>query len=204
MITQPLIKTRKHFIIAMTVYILFLSGLFITSANWGLTQGMTLKVQTYDRKLVNYKHQDLPNGNYFISGMQGDLYWRPKNLSEAILLDTVINGGIDFLDVIALAVIAVIISFMFRGQDDTILLPKNVTGWFLALVFALGLLGLISDDVRFQLADEYVPYITHGQFKAIYSFKVTSFYYMVYPMLMFLARLPKKALELQKEAELTI
>jgi len=79
-----------------------------------------------------------------------------------------------------------------------------LTGWFLALVFALGMLGLFSDSARLRLADEYVPYITHGQFKGIFSFKVTSFYYMVYPMLMFLARLPKKALELQKETELTI
>ena len=72
------------------------------------------------------------------------------------------------------------------------------------LIFVMAIMAMLIGMAKFELAFEYIPYITHGQFQTNIGFKVLSYNYMVYPLLLFLLRIPQKGLELQQEAELTI
>lgn len=195
---------KKRFAIMVAVYLVALSALFVTSVCNGVNNGLTLKVRAHGNHLVSYKDQYLSGSNHFISGIQGDLYWRPHTLTESALLITANNDAIDFLDITALLVITIIIAVMFKDSSEATLFTKRVTSGFMLLVFAVGIIGMLTDIAKAELARYYIPYITHGQFSGNFDYKVINFYYMVCPLLLFLLRLPEKGLELQKEAELTI
>jgi hypothetical protein len=194
---------KRRFVITMVAYLLAMSALFMIRVYDGVNNGLTLKVRTHGNHLGSYKDQHLTGNNHFISGIQGDLYWRPRTLTESALLITADNKDIDFLD-IRLMIIAVIVIIMFKDSREGTVFTKNLSSGFMLLVFGMGIIGMLLDMAKAVLARTYIPYITNGQFTGNFDFKVITFYYMVYPILLFLLWLPKKGLELQKEAELTI
>lgn len=199
----PIKKHRTVFAIGIAVYLLVISGLFMMRVYEGF-DSLTLKVRSLDKNMGVYKDQHLSGSNHFISGNQGDLYWKPNTLTESVLLTTINDQGFDFLDIIALLIIALIILRMFKNSQDEALFTKNLSSGFTLLVLAMGMMGMLLDIAKVELARHYIPYLTGGQFRGNYNYKVITFYYMVFPMLMFLLRIPKKGLELQTEAALTI
>lgn len=200
----PIVKSRKYFLILIGVYILVLSGLFVVRANWGFNNGLILNVTAIGKGLGSYKNQQLTGQNSFVSGVKGDLYWKPGTLIESMLLITCNNDGTDFFDITGILITACVIFFMFKKSQDSALFNKNITMGFMLLIFVMAIMAMLIGMAKFELAFEYIPYITHGQFQTNIGFKVLSYNYMVYPLLLFLLRIPQKGLELQQEAELTI
>lgn len=196
-------KQRAAFTAGVAVYLLIITGLFMLRV-YESFDGLTLKVQSLDKKMGVYKDVQLAGSNHFVSGTQGDLYWKPRTLTQSVLLITVNDEGFDFLDIVGLLVIAIVIFRMFKDSKDTAMFTKSVSSGFMLLIFTMGVMGILLDITKVELAKHYIAAITGGQFSGNYHYKVITFYYMVCPLLLFLLRLPQKGLELQKEAALTI
>jgi hypothetical protein len=194
---------RYFFSIIIAIYLFALSGLFMQRAYDGLN-GLTLKVRAVSKNLGTYNDQYLGGKNHFISGIEGELYWKPANLAESVLLITANNRSIDVLDIVALFITAGIVVVMFKGSNSSAYFTKNMASGFLLIIFTIAMMGMLLDIGRLYLANNYVPYITHGNFKGDYNHNALSYYLMVYPILAQLIQIPKKALQLQTEAELTI
>jgi len=196
---------KKRFIISAVPYLVIMSAVVVFEACNGLSEGLILKAAAIGKHLGN-KYTDVKtvNGGHFISGMEGDLYWKPQTFGESLLLSTVNNEDIDFLDIIALILVGAMIFYMFNSSSDSALFTKKLTIRFGFFVMVIAVSGMIADVARVEIARHYIPYITQGQFTSFGTFKVFSFTYLIYPMLMFLTLIPKKGLELQQQQDLTI
>jgi len=195
---------KKRFTIVTSIYLIFMSVFIISDANNGLNYGLTLKVAGIGGHLGKYADKQIGNGNHFISGMEGDLHWKPQTFIESLLLIATNSKTFDFLDIIALTAVFVAILYMFKGSDDSVLFTKNLSKGFKLLIMVIALSGMCADMARMEISRNYIPYITQGQFTTFSTFKFPSFSYLIYPMLLFLTLIPQKGLELQQQQELTI
>ncbi len=202
----PISKSpKKRFIISTVPYLIIMAAIVVFEACYGLNDGLILKSVAIGKHLGNqYTDIKTVNGGHFISGIEGQLFWQPRSFGESLLLSTVNNKDIDFLDIIALVLVAAMILYMFSSSSDTALFTKKLTKNFGFFVVAIAILGMLTDVARVEIARYYLPYVTQGQFTSHPTIKVFSFIYLIYPMLMFLTLIPKKGLELQEQQELTI
>ncbi|WP_448699973.1 hypothetical protein ACFGVR_22710 [Mucilaginibacter sp. AW1-3] len=196
---------KKRFIISTVPYLIIMIGLVVFDAGYGLSNGLILKATAIGKHLGNqYTDVKTVNSGHFISGIEGELFWKPQTFGESLLLSTVNNKDIDFLDIIALILVAVMILYMFNSSSYSALFTKKLTKRFSFFVVTIAVLGMLADVARVEIARHYLPYITQGQFTGYDNFKVFSFTYLIYPLLMFLTLIPKKGLELQEQQDLTI
>ncbi len=200
----PITKLKKFFPMMIAVYLLLLSAVLIFRAELGLKHGLILKVSAVSANLRADKTYQLSGGNNFDSGVDGDLFWKPRTLIESVLLVTTKNDSADLFDIIGAAIFAGIVYAMFSRSDDTALFNKKMLSGFGKLIFAICSFGTLVGIARLLFAFEYIPYITHGQFDTNYSFNGFSFYYSLMPFLVLLFIIPQKGLELQQQQELTI
>jgi len=196
---------KKRFILNTVPYVVILLVVVVFEACNGLSNGLTIKAAAIGKHLGN-KYTDVKtvNSGHFISGIEGDLYWKPQNFGESLLLGSINNTDLDLLDIIALVLVGGMMFYMFSSSSDSAIFNKKLTnrfGWF---VIAIAVLGMFADVARVEIGRHYLPYITQGQFTSHVTFKVFSFTYLIYPLLMFLKLIPKKGLELQEQQEFTI
>jgi len=197
-------RHRKTVIFTSVGLLIIFSLTMLILSYQAVSNGITLNVRTIDKTLGSDKELNLPDGNSFRSGAEGRLDWKPKNIAESMMLITVNNKNIDLLDILGLLVIVVIVNYTFKDSRNGAVFSKKMSRGFMMIIFAIGLTDIICNCIRMALAINYIPYLTHGQFKGIVDFKVLSFSYLIYGLLLLLARIPDSGLELQKETELTI
>jgi hypothetical protein len=195
---------KRHFAIVTVLYLIAMSVLVISDVNSGLNDGLFLNVAAAGKHSGTYIKKPLADGSYFVSGIEGTLYWKPRTFIESLLLSSVNNNTFDLLDVLTLTAIAGAILYMFRGSNNSVLFTKSLARGFSVLVLVIALSGMFADMARMEIARRYIPYITQGQFASHLTFKFPSFSYLIYPLLIFLIQIPKKGLELQQQQELTI
>ncbi|WP_146166439.1 hypothetical protein ABZR88_15890 [Mucilaginibacter yixingensis] len=169
-----------------------------------LSSGITLKVTNVGPGIMD-KHADLKERGSFVSGRDGNLYWKPKSLTEAMILNCIKPGyGLDMFDIVGVLITMLCVIYTFMdSRGDVVFTPKMATG-FKLVIFVFVWEGMLSTVGRDILAENYLPYITNGQFRVNYDYKINSYYFMVLGLMLVLARIPKSGLDLQKEQDLTI
>lgn len=186
------------------IFIVLLLSQTLQSASYGQKNGVTLQVYTHQTALSSYKRSDLSNEDYFITGTDGELYWHPKSFTQALLLDTVDNhGGLDIFEILLLCVLAGIFYFTVRGSGTNHIFSHNLYYGFLLMIFLITISGSLK-HMEYGWMGVYVKTITKGKF-VLQPLNISySFYGALGTMLFFLMQFPKKALNMQKEQELTI
>jgi hypothetical protein len=194
---------RRRFVQMAAILLATYTGLFVYTVYDGLN-GITLNVFMRDAKISTNNTRLLGNGNSITVGGLGVLEWKPRSVTESMLLTTINNKDADILDLAGFVLMAGMIYFMFKDSRDGAVFTKAMAKGFMMVIVAIGLTGMMADLVRMELARNYIPYITNGQFSGVYNVKILSYNYMIYGLLLFLMRIPRSGLQLQKEAELTI
>jgi hypothetical protein len=170
-----------------------------------LSNGLIIKAAAIGKHLgTQYTDVKTVNAGHFISGIEGDLYWKPQNFGQSLLLSTINNQDLDFLDIIALILVGAMMFYMFNSSSDSAIFTKKLIKGFSFFVVAIAMVAMLADVARVEIGRHYLSYITQGQFTSNVTFKVFSFTYLIYPLLMFLTLIPKKGLELQEQQDLTI
>jgi hypothetical protein len=181
------------FFLAMSIYL----------ANDDYREGLPLQVRSTTSKMASYKRFDISKQEYFITGINGELWWYPRSLTQALILGTVDGSGIDIFHVGLLYIFVGIFYFMTRGSERNIVFSKKVYHGFLLIVCFISISGSLELSKTLWVSN-YVHNITNGQFKLQMSYSPSIFYYAMGSMLFFLLQFPQKAIALQQEQDLTI
>jgi hypothetical protein len=154
----------------------------------------------------HYQNDSVAYKSHFISGMEGELYWKPKTLTESILLNSFSgkNSTEDIIDIASYANLSIVFIFIIKGSAKSTYFDKNIITKFLVAILIISTWSVVVDMIKFSLAQRYIMYITHGQFSAYYTHAYPLKGLYIYILLSLLAVFPRKALELQQEQELTI
>ena len=141
--TPPAKKKPKLWIYVALVT--FLLSLTIFEANMGLRHGVLLQVQKSTIGHSNYHSFNLPNHNYFTPEEGGKLYWYPKNLLQALLLDTTIkHAALDIFEIILLYITVAIFYFMTLGSGKKSVFSVNLLGGYLLIFFLIAISGILK------------------------------------------------------------
>lgn len=190
------------------LFIILQLGMVVLRSHNELNDGskIAINAMAIGRNLGSYKNDKLINGNYFISGMEGKLYWKPSTLTESILLNTFSQNGsaIDIIEVISFAIMSVFFIFIIKDASDSALFHKGVYNKFIILILVISMWGGVVDMIKSILAHQYITYITDGQFTATYVNTSIFRSYSLGLLLSLLIVFPQRAIELQEEQDLTI
>gem|GEM_PF-6056600 len=201
--TESITQIKQRYPTIMLVLLLSVVS-FIWFSYDSLSSGITLKVVSTGQGVIE-RHTDLQVRGHFVSGREGELYWKPRSLTEAMILRCIVPGyGLDLFDIVALAITMLGIVYTFMdSKDGTVFSRKMATG-FKSVILVLVCAGILSNVGRHILANHYLPIITNGQFRVNYDYHINFYYPIVLGLVMSLTNIPKSGLELQKEQELTI
>jgi hypothetical protein len=165
-----------------------------------------LPVIVHTAQLGKINQFQLPNHNSFSSGDRGILTWNPRSFKEALILDTVNEGGLDGIDIFHVTLFFLyVIAFylMMRGSGKNLVFSNKIYYGFLFIVFMIAISGLL-ESYKSRFVSQYIQNITNGQFKLQPAYFPKMYYYVVGMMLFFILKYPQKAIELQKDQDLTI
>ncbi|GAB3936324.1 hypothetical protein [Mucilaginibacter myungsuensis] len=200
------IETRKKLFVLLSIFYLFFTGWqCYRNAQRSLERGVYLNVNLRaNTGLGTYNNHVLADGRgTYTTGTQGELYWRPRSLTEAAMLNVIGGHVADLVDVFTVLVLSGAILYTFKGSRDGAVFTKRMVTGFAIVISLVVLIEVVAELVRLKVGHNYIAYITHNRFSAIVGGKLTPGGILL-PLLGFLSIIPTKALEQQKEAELTI
>ncbi|GAB3936332.1 hypothetical protein [Mucilaginibacter myungsuensis] len=195
-------RQRSFIILAIFLFIACVTP--IVSAAFIAGEQMAIPVHGINNNFIDRKEWAVPGGDQYFTGFDGELWHRPKNFGEVMLLQTYSNPGIDVLTSLQLIMVIGMTYWIFRKQTTGLVLNKSMLAGLFFLGTGLIFTNMIIDFSRSLIATHYVPYITNGHFKGIYKGSNVSTGMFMFIIMLLLLEIPKRGLELQKEADLTI
>ena len=200
-------RIRRTYIL-LGIFFLFQCYCLISWAQDDINNGwgIAMDVRPLARGLGSYKDDKFADGNNFISGTDGTLYWKPRTLTESILLNTFSqrSSPVDLFELIAFLLLALLFMAVISSGAKATYFSKNLTRKFILVVFVICMWRPVLELIKEPLGKQYVMYITHCKFIPVHRYGNAANGMTLYMLLSLLIIFPQKALELQKEAELTI
>ena len=162
-----------------------------------------LEVRVVHLKEKTYKTVELGE-NYFITGMEGQLYWKVKNIREAFLVGMADrNSLISYFDVLYFLLLDACLFFMiYRMNDETIFSEKLSIG-LKAVLFCIILYPFVT-LIANHYSSKFIQELTNNQFQAQYEYFSANKYQLIIYLLIFMYPFLQKAVNLQKEQDLTV
>lgn len=142
--------------------------------------------------------------NWFQTGTEGQLYWKVKNINEALLIALADRErSTNFYDIIYLLILNIALFIMvYRMKEGTVF--SNQVFWGLRLIAGSVILYPIINLLSYQLSSQCIEKLTHEQFTAQLKNSNIVIYLLLTYLLIFMAPFIKKAINLQQEQGLTI
>ena len=200
---KPLIKQIKIIpLIFLVVVLIFASFKFVS--DWkSIGRTRLLDVSINNLKEKTYKQVEIGE-NSFTTGMEGTLYWKVKDLKEAMLVGFADGDRLmSYYDVFYFLCIDGILFFMVYGMNDETIFSERLSLGLKIVLYCTILypfVMMIGDYYSSQAIQE----LTNNQFTGQYkNFGIGKFQLIMYLMIFMLPFL-KKAIDLQKEQNLTV
>jgi len=153
-----------------------------------------------------YKEIRLKENN-FVTGIEGDVTWKPKSFYEAFILENIINKNapLALLNILYLMVLDGVLFWMVYDIEENKLFNEKIIRGFNLLTY-LAVLWMVKESLNFYLSNYYIKEITNGQFQAISSsefFSVLPFVFVgIFSQV--LSYLILKAQKIEHEQKLTV
>ena len=162
-----------------------------------------LDVSINNLKEKTYKQVEIGE-NSFTTRMEGTLYWEVKDLKEAMLVGFADGDRLmSYYDILYFLCIDGVLFFMVYGMNDETIFSERLSIGLKIVLYCVMLypfVMMIGDYYSSQAIQE----LTNNQFKGQYkNFGVGKFQLIMYLMI-FMLPLVKKAINLQKDQNLTI
>ncbi len=201
--SKPLIKQIKRIPFIFLVLVLLSATIKIISDVNSIGRTRLLEVRIGNLKERTYKSVELGE-NSFITGMEGTLHWKVKNLKESFLVG-MIDGDrvISYYDILYFLLLDAGLFFMiFRMSDETVFSEQLSAG--LKIVFYCIMFYPFVTMIGSYCNNQLVQELTDNQFKGQFEdFSIAKFQLIMY-LLIFMYPFLQKAIKLQKEQNLTI
>lgn len=200
---KPLFRQIKAIPFIFLLIILVSGGMSIYRVIGYVGMSMGLDVTTYNLSEKTFKTVAIGE-NEFTTGFDGELTWKVGNLKEAFLVSLAErNNIISFYDLFYFLLIDLVLFVMLYGvNEDAVFsdqLFKGIT-ILLYLIMLYPFVGMIAN----QINGEIIKTLTNNKFTSQYQrFAVVKFQIFIY-LMVFMLPFVKKAINLQREQDLTI
>lgn len=198
-------KQLKRFPLLIAAFIAFLV-LMIISTSYQKVGGVVIfdahigehfPARTYQR--VEF------HGNKFITGLVGQVFWKPKSFEEAFMLTFVVDDGVfvSAIDVLYLAILNFVLFSMTKKIKEDAFFSEGVLR-ILERFSIVIVLYLFVGLIKYKLADHYLFRMSKGELSAVYEktsflpYIIGSLFFKVIPIFI------RKAQSIEKEQELTV
>ena len=200
---KPLIKQIKRIPYFFLLLILFSATFKIAHDINSVGKTTFLDVRTFNLKEKTFKEVELGE-NSFTTGMEGVLRWKVKDLKEAFLVGLADRDRlISYYDILYLLLLDAGLFFMiYRMNEETIFSEQLSTG--LKVVLYCIMFYPFATMIGNYYSNQFIQELTNNQFKGQYeNFSISKFQILFYLMI-FMYPFLQKAINLQKEQDLTI
>jgi hypothetical protein len=199
----PSVKSIK--LIPVIFLCMVLANLVISISACVRSIGHTQILDVYSFNTGKKTYQIVEIGkNNFQTGTEGKLYWKIKNLKEAFLVALADRDkSTNFYDVFYLLILDIALFVMvFRIKDETVFSDQVL--WGLRLIAGSVIFYPIINLMSYRLSSQCIEELTNGKFTAQLTKSNTFMFLIITYLLIFMAPFIKKAINLQKEQNLTI
>lgn len=200
---RPLYKQIRRIPYIFLVLILISASIKVVSDWKSIGKTRLIEVTRGALKERTYRSVDLGE-NSFVTGMEGTLYWKVNNIREAFLVGMADGDRvISYFDVFYLLLLDICLFVMVaRVNEETIFSDQLETGLkaILYCVMFYPFVGMIEG----YYCSKFIQELTNNQFNAQYeNFSISKFQIIFY-LLLFMFPFVKRAINLQKQQNLTI
>jgi hypothetical protein len=138
---------------------------------------------------------------YSYATYSSKLYFKPRSLAEAVLLEDI--GGQNILHFVCYVVIGCIIFFTIRKVTDTAAFSAKLLQAFYSVASLLMLLPMVNVLFRIVVVNNYLELVTHDRF--LFEQEPFTFNELLGPSLvLYLLYFIKRGMQLQDEQALTV
>ncbi len=200
---KPLIKQIKRIPFIFLALIL-VSASFKFVSDWrSIGSTRLLEVRISDLKERTYKRVELGE-NSFTTGMEGQLYWKVRNSREAFLVGMADRDRlISYFDVLYFLLLDACLFFMVYRMNEETIFSEQIGVGLKVVIFCIIFYPIITLMGNY-LSDLSVQKLTGYKFRSQHqSFSASKFQLISY-LLVFMYPFLQKAINLQKEQDLTI
>ncbi|MBC7617049.1 MAG: hypothetical protein H7202_13365 [Pedobacter sp.] len=200
---KPLFKQIKAIPLFFLSLILVSGGMGIYRIIYDVGKTRSLDVRIYNLHEKTFKTVAIGE-NEFTTGFDGELAWKVNSVKEAFLVSLVDrNNIINFYDLFYFLLVDVALFVMVHSVNEDAVFSERLLKGVTVLLYLTMLypfFGMIAD----QINGEIIKTLTNSKFTNQYqSFAVVKFQMFIY-LMVFMLPFVKKAINLQKEQDLTI
>lgn len=199
---RPSIKNIKRFPIVFSVLITFYFTLWIFNCFSRVGNVEILNVDVKNLKERTYKNVELGD-NYFVTGTEGRLFWKVKNLEEAFVIGIADQDAVikifDLLYFLTLNILIYVLVYFINEETifSSLTVGLRVLGFLIALYPGMLL-------VNYEVSGNLIEKLTGNQFTVQYRSLDILKYVIIAFLLNMVFPFISKGKSLQKEQELTI
>ena len=165
MSNAPSLKQIKRIpiIFSILIFIYFAMNVYRCIDSVGRTK--IVNVSIYNLKAKTYKSIELGE-NYFTTGFDGKLYWKVKNIKEALMINLGdLNGSMSFITLGYFLILNLAIYAMLWGITEDTIFSKRLSVGLNFIAYVLIFYSTIN-LVSYSVSQTAIESLTEGQFSS--------------------------------------
>ena len=200
---KPLYKQIKRIPFIFLGLILISASIKFVSDWKSIEETRLLEVSKHNLKEKTYQSVELGE-NSFTTGMEGTLYWEVNDLKEATLVGLADGDRLmSYYDILYFLFIDGVLFFMVYGMNDETVFSERLSAGLKIVVYCVMFYPFVM-MIGDYFSSQAIQKLTNNQFKGQYrNFGIVKFQLIMYLMI-FMYPFLKKAINLQKDQNLTI